>query len=565
MKRFICAFVALITAALLFAPCISSSGDVFALNSSVGDYESASGFLNYVTEGIVSGENKLDISSYGLEKDTFLSYMEALYNYEPLTFLVSRVFSYTHYKSQVTAVTFKPEFETGQISEVLDFYSDAIGECLKGIHGDWSVEAKLLYVFEYICNNFVYDFDTLIDDVYNFLKEKKGVCQAYSLFAAGVLNRLGIENDTVVSLALNHIWNRVKVNGSWYNIDFTWGAEDVPGNSLHAHFLRSEYDGEQETDFTKVHTGDEYDWTSTLYSDDNAASDTYKTANACWYDTDTSFVFCNGYWYYLAEIKNNKIAFRRTSDFYIYETITSITDYFMTEYGTHWNGYYGGIKALGTNVIFTTAKHVVLYDTVSGEFDTLYTYDGDEVNCIYGMADRGDSVDLYIRNYPPTGSSSDAEHRVETISFAIPEEYLVSKELKAFAESIEYYYDEKTGERFLFGIAEGSFPGTLMAAIGGEARTCKDGIFSKSAVLTTGSIFRMGEFEYRINIPGDTDCNGKADADDAGYLLTAMLYPDYFTVYYEQDYDKNGTFDIDDSIYLKWSVEDPEGYPVDIK
>ena len=564
MKRFITVLLAVIVASLFIVP-FGGSTPALAMDTAIGGNDEAGSFLSHVTDGFLSGESKINIESYGLDRDTFLSYMGALYNYEPLTFLVSRAFSYTHYKSVVTAITFKPVFEQEMIPDVLSLYESAIDDCLKGIHGDWPVEAKLLHIFEYICNNFVYDYDCLIEDVYNFINEKKGVCQAYSLFAAGVLDRLGIENDTVISYSLNHIWNRVKLNGNWYCIDFTWGCDEVAGNVSHEFFLRAETNDGLPTDFARIHIGDEYDWKSTLSADDNATEDVYKTANACWYDTDTSFVFCNGYWYYLAEIKNNKIAFRRTTDFYVYETITSITDYFYTESGSHWNGYFGGIMALGTNVIFTTAKHVVLYNTVTGEFETLFVYDGDEVNCVYGMSGNGKELNLYVRNYPPTLSAGDDVYKVETITFEIPEEYTVPEELTEFAERIEYYLDEETGTRYLFGITEGSFPGTLMAAIGGEARTYKDKEFSKSAVLTTGSIFRMGELEYRVSIPGDTDCNGKVNEEDAEFLLTAMLNPDYFTVYYEQDYDGSGGFDLDDSIYLLESVGDPEGHPIDIK
>ena len=189
----------------------------------------------------------------------------------------------------------------------------------------------------------------------------------------------------------------------------------------------------------------------------------------------------------------------------------------------------------------------------------------DERICIYGFVDNGDSIDLLIRSYCPTLSSTDDMYKVETVNFKIPDEYLVPEELQQFAEKLEYYYDKNNDRRLLFGINEGDFPGTLVAAIGGDARTKNDGVFSKSAVLTTGSIFRMGELEYRISIPGDTDCDGSVDKDDALYALSAILNPDYFPIVYEQDFDQNGEFDSDDAVYLYMRSIDPAGYPIATK
>lgn len=567
MKRFFDKAILLLLASVFVFSFVFVPVDSYAMDSYIAGDPDGLDFIENVADHMLSRAEKINVASYNLDEETLISYMDALFLYEPLTMLLRRTYSYTYGKTKVSGVNLQYEFEPDEVDGVLQYYRNAIKDCIRGIHGDWSDEEKLLYLVNYVANHFVYDYSLMIFDVYNFLREGKGVCNAYTLFASAVLTELGFENDTIVSTALNHIWNRVKVGDAWYNIDFTWASTGVPGNVKYDYFLRSDTNGGSDTDFKTIHVADTYDWKAALYSDDNATTDYYVNTGNCWYETNSSFIFVNGYWYYLSPRYNGKVAFRRTADFHVYETITSITDYYYVkdELGGQLSGYWGGIKAIGTKVIFTTAKHVVIYDTVAARFETLYTYMGDIDNCIYGFVDNGDSIDLLIRSYCPTLSSTDDMYKVETVNFKIPHEYLVPEELQQFAEKLEYYYDKNNDRRLLFGINEGDFPGTLVAAIGGDARTKNDGVFSKSAVLTTGSIFRMGELEYRISIPGDTDCDGSVDKDDALYALSAILNPDYFPIVYEQDFDQNGEFDSDDAVYLYMRSIDPAGYPIATK
>lgn len=536
--------------------------DSNALEPLAADPDTAKRFFSEVTSKLTTGESNIDVSGFNFDKDTFVSYMSALYNYEPMSFLIATNFNYTHNKTIVTGLQVTNNFSPDLAVMAMSRFKADVNNCIKGIHGDWSDEAKLLYVYDYIANNFVYDETLSSSGVYSLITERRGVCQSFTLFASAVLTALGFTHDTVVSESINHIWNRVKLGGQWYNIDFTWSNLNVLGNCNHDYFLRSDRDGGLDTDFKVKHTGDD-DWQAAIYGGDDSDDDIYVNANTVWYDTDTSFVFANGYWYYLASTKKNRTELRRTDDFHMYESLYSFGDYFITDSGSHWSGYWGGIKALGTKVLFTTASGVHVFDTVSETLiKYIYSYEGPETNAIYGMKDNGDSVSLYIRNYPPTGGAGSDVNDVESVEFEIPEEYREDAELRNYAEKLQYFYDSERGIRLIFGVSEGDFPGTLMAALGGYATNVHDREFSKSAVLTTGSIFRMGRFEYLLSIPGDTDCDGAVSEKDAAYLLSSMLNPDYFPLVYTQDYDGSGTVNTDDVVYLNLAAKDPEGHPL---
>ena len=100
---------------------------------------------------------------------------------------------------------------------------------------------KALFYHEYIVANYEYDLTYTIYDAYTMLNRKQGVCQAYTLLYAELLNREGIDNTAILSDGLCHVWNALKINGEWFLADLTWDDPiyDIPGRVNHNYFLRS--------------------------------------------------------------------------------------------------------------------------------------------------------------------------------------------------------------------------------------------------------------------------------------------------------------------------------------
>ncbi|HIX42184.1 MAG TPA: DUF5050 domain-containing protein [Candidatus Kurthia intestinigallinarum] len=132
---------------------------------------------------------------------------------------------------------------------------------------------------------------------YGLLQDKVAVCQGYATAAYALLKELGMEVRYVVGVAYDkdgnpqdHAWNKVKVDGKWYNLDVTWN-DPVPNraNSVsHKYFLLSD----------KTLNKDHVATTPTLYP---KATDTK-------YDflKDTSSVAINGTMIYYANDKKNQ-------------------------------------------------------------------------------------------------------------------------------------------------------------------------------------------------------------------------------------------------------------------
>ena len=60
--------------------------------------------------------------------------------------------------------------------------------------------------------------------IYGVMYDGRAVCQGYAMTTYYLLKELGIDVHYVTGFTggENHAWNKVKLNGKWYNLDTTW-------------------------------------------------------------------------------------------------------------------------------------------------------------------------------------------------------------------------------------------------------------------------------------------------------------------------------------------------------
>lgn len=75
-------------------------------------------------------------------------------------------------------------------------------------------------IYKKLCDYIVYDKVGHHQTIAGTLANGKGVCNGYALAMSYFCSAAGIDN--VFALSANHAWNRVKLDGKWYEVDVTW-------------------------------------------------------------------------------------------------------------------------------------------------------------------------------------------------------------------------------------------------------------------------------------------------------------------------------------------------------
>lgn len=102
---------------------------------------------------------------------------------------------------------------------------------------------KIRAIYDFICENVTYDYDTLEDNTYKLkftayaaLLNGTAVCQGYALLFYRMALELGIDARFIAGLGNGgaHGWNIVELRDEYYNLDSTWDA----GRSTYSYFLK---------------------------------------------------------------------------------------------------------------------------------------------------------------------------------------------------------------------------------------------------------------------------------------------------------------------------------------
>lgn len=107
---------------------------------------------------------------------------------------------------------------------------------------------KALAVYDWLINNVTYNHevadsdnsDSIARTPLGALVYADAVCSGYACAYQLVLEALGIPCSCVNSTEMNHTWNVVNIDGTYYHADITWDDGDDDRGPLHFYFLVSE-------------------------------------------------------------------------------------------------------------------------------------------------------------------------------------------------------------------------------------------------------------------------------------------------------------------------------------
>ncbi|MBQ7053535.1 MAG: Ig-like domain-containing protein [Clostridia bacterium] len=233
---------------------------------------SASDFDAYIIGELEKQTAQIDVSSYEMTVAEIKAAYQNLLNANPQLFYVSGGFRYSYYESTGLVVALLPEYKysgddlqsriaafNASLSAIVDYASKSSTDI-----------GQILRTNTYFCTTFQYDTSYTNYAPDELFSSGKGVCQAYMLGFRAVMNELGIACETATSDAMNHTWNLVQLNGSWYHIDVTWNdpITDRPIGAYYTNFLLSD---------AGITAAEHYDWEASVTAGSTKYDDFFWT------------------------------------------------------------------------------------------------------------------------------------------------------------------------------------------------------------------------------------------------------------------------------------------------
>lgn len=190
----------------------------------------------YIYDAVITAAEKLktDVplsTVMDISAEDYCEVYQQIYNDEHALFYIDTKMQYamnTNTKKLASAIIFY-KYSDEKIVEMQKAIDKEVQRVLDGITPDMTEYDKVKYFYDYLASSVVYDESTEnCRDIYGVFVDKKAICGGYSKAFSHLCDKVGIETATVTGDADGeaHMWNMVKIDGQWYNIDITYAVTE---------------------------------------------------------------------------------------------------------------------------------------------------------------------------------------------------------------------------------------------------------------------------------------------------------------------------------------------------
>lgn len=288
-------------------------------------------------------------------------------------------------------------YDTQTAQKMIDDFNAACDKYLENINSDMTDFEKAAVLHDELVLNckYVDDDDSLYVSAYESIVNGNANCQGYSEAYSYLLSCAGVHSEIVESSAMYHLWNKVRVNGVYYNVDLTWDdpMPDKKGHVSHKYFLLSDSAIISGNDEIAAHYGFDYAY----YKSYNAKYD-----NCLFREFDTRFCFVDNDCYVI----DNKYQSQYERCLLKYNTKTD-TAQIVKKFDFRWKSgvtsyWKGGYMSLDENnglLYFNSADCIYSYDVTTNTMNEFASVDTSSGNC-YGLRIVGNTLYSAVASSP---------------------------------------------------------------------------------------------------------------------------------------------------------------------
>lgn len=269
------------------------------------------------------------------------------------------------------------------IETVSEIINREIANVRSLITDDMTDLQKALAAHDYIASNYEYDTACQSKTLDDMVLNKTGVCQGYAYLYKEIMTALGIPCVTVPSNKCNHMWNKIMIDGTWYNVDVTYDDPlfDMSTHISHKYFIVN--DDEIKALDSNPDTSDhiewnQFKWDGTTPAEVSAGVDFLGT---CLHEIRGAAACDNGK-FYCFDNKNTlcELVFNSRIQSLV-PIYTPSSEFQWLVFGTDDKMYaapFSAITAYDGNLYFNSPDKVYKFNPSAKNARYIYTYDGEK-------------------------------------------------------------------------------------------------------------------------------------------------------------------------------------------
>jgi hypothetical protein len=323
----------------------------------------------------------IDISSYKIDatQDNATALLNnvryaVLYRHPEIFYLLnasandSAQFSMSTYGGFINSIILAYTMSDDEIAQARKTIDAECDKIVSLTSDDMTELEKLLVVHDYIVANYEYDKTYKSRHLDTMVSQKTGVCEGYAYLLKYVLNKLNIDCVTVPSNAHQHMWNKVKLDGNWYNIDATHD-DPIPNmsrNISHDHFLLTD------TEIQQLYDNEHTSWEDLDYIE--PATDTTYSSSIL-HGISGQIVYKDGNFYCIDD--DNNICTIDFANNTLTPVYTNSSKFMWRPYGNASSRYiktYTSLAFYDGDIYFNSADKIYMLDTNTYEAKEVYEY-----------------------------------------------------------------------------------------------------------------------------------------------------------------------------------------------